>query len=59
MPPDPPAAGTDTPEITYLDEYYLTNNEIEALKTSSREIAEMVLPGAMIIELGSGCVSLR
>ncbi|EJT79063.1 hypothetical protein GGTG_04152 [Gaeumannomyces tritici R3-111a-1] len=41
-------------EITYLDEYYLTNDEISVLETSSAEIAKEIPDGSMIIELGSG-----
>jgi len=41
-------------QITYLDEYYLTNDEIALLKSHSAEIAEHVPSGSMVIELGSG-----
>ncbi|KAL6901421.1 C-type lectin protein [Trichoderma evansii] len=41
-------------DITYLDEYYLTNYEIELLKKSSAEIASKIPEGAMVVELGSG-----
>ncbi|KAJ6444892.1 ADP-ribosylation factor family protein [Purpureocillium lavendulum] len=41
-------------DITYLDEYYLTNYEIELLKRSSAELARKIPAGAMVIELGSG-----
>ncbi|KID75611.1 Ergothioneine biosynthesis protein 1 [Metarhizium brunneum] len=41
-------------DITYLDEYYLTNDEIELLKKHSVEIAATIPDGAMVIELGSG-----
>ncbi|ODA81157.1 hypothetical protein RJ55_04121 [Drechmeria coniospora] len=40
--------------ITYLDEYYLTNDEIELLKRSSAELANHIPAGSMLIELGSG-----
>ena len=43
-------------EITYLDEYYLTNAEIEALESHSREIVERIPHGSRLVELGSGCV---
>lgn len=43
-------------QITYLDEYYLTNYEIELLRKSSAEIASQIPEGSMIIELGSGLV---
>ncbi|KAM5345289.1 hypothetical protein ACJ41O_011151 [Fusarium nematophilum] len=41
-------------DITYLDEYYLTNYEIEVLKQSATDIARQVPEGSMVIELGSG-----
>ncbi|KAL2021332.1 hypothetical protein VTK56DRAFT_7303 [Thermocarpiscus australiensis] len=41
-------------KITYLEEYYLTNDEIEVLKSFARDIAERIPSGAMVIELGSG-----
>lgn len=41
-------------QITYLDEYYLTNDEIKVLKDSASSIAERIPKGAMVIELGSG-----
>ncbi|KAL6719159.1 hypothetical protein ACLMJK_003396 [Lecanora helva] len=41
-------------DITYLDEYYLTNAEIEALKSHASEIVDRVPAGTMVIELGSG-----
>ncbi|OAA76453.1 DUF323 domain protein [Akanthomyces lecanii RCEF 1005] len=41
-------------DITYLDEYYLTNYEIELLKKHAAEIANLIPAGAMVVELGSG-----
>lgn len=41
-------------DITFLEEYYLTNAEIETLQTYSDSIAEAVPSGVQIIELGSG-----
>jgi uncharacterized SAM-dependent methyltransferase len=41
-------------KITYLDEYYLTNAEIEVLETYADHIAERILPGSIVVELGSG-----
>ncbi|KAL2066365.1 hypothetical protein VTL71DRAFT_2436 [Oculimacula yallundae] len=41
-------------EITYLEEYYLTNAEIEVLETSACKIAETIPSGSMVVELGSG-----
>ncbi|KAM7203815.1 C-type lectin fold [Naviculisporaceae sp. PSN 640] len=40
--------------ITYLEEYYLTNDEIAVLESSAAEIARFIPSGSMIIELGSG-----
>ncbi|KAF4446375.1 hypothetical protein F53441_9998 [Fusarium austroafricanum] len=37
-------------DITYLDEYYLTNYEIEVLKNSSAEIASQIPAGSMAFE---------
>jgi uncharacterized SAM-dependent methyltransferase len=45
-------------EITYLDEYYLTDAEIEVLATHAREIVERIPNNAQLLELGSGCVIL-
>jgi hypothetical protein len=45
-------------EITYLDEYYLTNAEIEVLTAHAKTIAERMPDNAQLIELGSGCVFL-
>jgi hypothetical protein len=41
-------------KITYLDEYYLTNAEIEVLEQYSDRIAERISGGSIIVELGSG-----
>ena len=41
-------------EITYLDEYYLTNAEIEVLERYADQIAERIPYGSQIVELGSG-----
>lgn len=41
-------------QITYLDEYYLTNAEIEVLKNYADEIAKRIQPGGIVVELGSG-----
>lgn len=41
-------------KITYLEEYYLTNDEIEILTKHATEMAEYIPSGAMVIELGSG-----
>ena len=44
-------------KITYLEEYYPTNAEIEVLETHSRRLAEKIPSNAQLLELGSGCVS--
>lgn len=54
--PSPSAPWLIFAQITYLDEYYLTNYEIEVLKKSSADIARRVPEGSMLIELGSGLV---
>ncbi|KAH7130122.1 C-type lectin protein [Dendryphion nanum] len=41
-------------KITYLDEYYLTNAEIEVLETYADRIAKHIEPGSVVVELGSG-----
>jgi len=41
-------------QITYLDEYYLTADEINVLTTHAHAIAARLPQGAMIVELGSG-----
>lgn len=41
-------------QITYLDEYYLTNAEIEVLEKYADRIAQRVQPGSVVVELGSG-----
>jgi L-histidine Nalpha-methyltransferase / hercynylcysteine S-oxide synthase len=41
-------------EITFLDEYYLTNAEIEALERHAGELAERLPEGSRLVELGSG-----
>jgi uncharacterized SAM-dependent methyltransferase len=40
--------------ITYLDEYYLTGDEIEVLQNHASKIAERIPDNAMVVELGSG-----
>lgn len=40
--------------LTYLDEYYLTNAEIEVLEKYADRIAERVQPNSLVVELGSG-----
>ncbi|KAI0445910.1 DUF323 domain protein [Xylaria telfairii] len=41
-------------KITYLEEYYLTNAEIEILRRSAATIAANIPSGSMLLELGSG-----
>ncbi|KAF2690520.1 hypothetical protein K458DRAFT_413301 [Lentithecium fluviatile CBS 122367] len=41
-------------KITYLEEYYLTNAEIEVLEAYADRIAEKIQPGSVLVELGSG-----
>lgn len=41
-------------EITYLEEYYLTNTEIAILEKYAENIAERIHDGTVLIELGSG-----
>lgn len=45
-------------QITYLDEYYLTNAEIDVLKTHASRIVERIPENAQLVELGSGSVVL-
>jgi hypothetical protein len=40
--------------ITYLEEYYLTNAEIEVLEKYADSIAKRIPEGSMVVELGSG-----
>ncbi|KAJ4300534.1 hypothetical protein N0V88_003212 [Collariella sp. IMI 366227] len=41
-------------KITYLEEYYLTNDEIEILQSFAAEMVKNIPSGSMLIELGSG-----
>ncbi|KAL4806271.1 C-type lectin protein [Aspergillus unguis] len=41
-------------KITFLEEYYLTNAEIEVLETYSRQLVERIPSNAQLLELGSG-----
>ncbi|KAJ6005672.1 Ergothioneine biosynthesis protein 1 [Penicillium sp. IBT 35674x] len=41
-------------KITYLDEYYLTNAEIELLTTHAKRMVERIPENAQLVELGSG-----
>ncbi|PGH11748.1 hypothetical protein AJ80_07009 [Polytolypa hystricis UAMH7299] len=41
-------------DITYLDEYYLTNAEIEALTANAAKIVERFPDNCQLVELGSG-----
>jgi uncharacterized SAM-dependent methyltransferase len=41
-------------DITYLEEYYLTNTEISVLGKYADAMAERVEDGSVVVELGSG-----
>ena len=41
-------------DITYLEEYYLTNAEIEVLQRYADRIADRIHAGSQLVELGSG-----
>lgn len=41
-------------KITYLEEYYLTNSEIQLLRRNASNIAKSIANNSMFIELGSG-----
>lgn len=41
-------------QLTYLEQYYLTNAEIDVLEDSADSIAQRIQPGSIIVELGSG-----
>lgn len=41
-------------KITYLEEYYLTNAEIQVLESKCHRIAERIQSGSRVVELGSG-----
>jgi L-histidine Nalpha-methyltransferase / hercynylcysteine S-oxide synthase len=41
-------------EITFLDDYYLTNAEIDALQRHAKAIARRLPEGSRLVELGSG-----
>lgn len=43
-------------QITYLEEYYLTNAEVDVLENFASSIAKAIPSGSMVIELGSGFV---
>ena len=46
-------------DITYLEEYYLTNAEIEVLTHHADEIAQHICAGSLVVELGSGYAEHR
>ena len=46
-------------EITYLEEYYLTNAEIEVLERYADKIVGKIEGGSQLIELGSGYASCQ
>ena len=43
-------------DLTYLEEYYLTNAEIRVLEHHAAQIAERIVPDSILLELGSGYV---
>lgn len=43
-------------QITYLEEYFLTNAEIDILNNCATDIARHIPHGSMLVELGSGYV---
>ena len=43
-------------EITYLEQYYLTGQEIAILEEYADRIADRIPDGAQIVELGSGYI---
>jgi uncharacterized SAM-dependent methyltransferase len=45
--------------ITYLEEYYLTNAEIEVLNAHADKIVERIPANSFLVELGSGYVASR
>ena len=47
-------SGLTENQITYLEEYYLTNHEIEVLQASAKGMATQIPAGSMVVELGSG-----
>lgn len=59
----PPALLSDTRglriwrEITRLPDYYQTREEIQLLETHSKAIADQIVEGSILIDLGCGQVS--
>lgn len=45
-------------KITYLDDYYPTNAEIDVLERHTKSIVERIPENAQLVELGSGSVVL-
>lgn len=45
-------------DITYLDEYYLTNAEIAILEAHAARLAREIQPHSIMLELGSGYAPL-
>ena len=41
-------------DITYLDEYYLTNAEIKVLTDHANDLVDQIHTDSLIVELGSG-----
>lgn len=43
-------------QVTYNQQYYLTNAEIDILEKHSRTIVDQIEPGTLLLELGSGAL---
>jgi len=43
-------------KVTYNQQYYLTNAEIDILEAHSKSIADRIEPGTLLLELGSGAL---
>lgn len=43
-------------KVTYNQQYYLTNAEIDILEAHNRTIADQIEPGTLLLELGSGAL---
>jgi uncharacterized SAM-dependent methyltransferase len=41
-------------QITRMPKYYQTRDEIELLEQNGREVAEHIVPGCTLLDLGSG-----
>ena len=41
-------------QITHLPNYYQTRDEIELLEENGKKVAEYIVPGCTLVDLGSG-----